>query len=180
MFPLLHRGLPVVAVFRFFCVITVASLLANVALTQTRENELKSKVTDIAYPPLGDQARIQGDVRLRVESGVITVFSGHPMLAETAREAVKSIGLSEDRAQIELTCHFILVDVIMTPVKRGSAFERAVFRILRLKTDKLATEFRCEERVPPVNDLRVAGAVELWIYGKARCVQTQHTTAVTD
>ena len=88
----------------------VAVLLVSVALTSLAASQIHPErvrvgqnvmsaqiVTKVApvYPPLARQARIQGSVVLRVrvnKSGDVTdiqLFSGHPMLAPAAIEAVK-------------------------------------------------------------------------------------------
>src|ERR1700690_2505875 len=88
----------------------VAVLLVSVALTSLAASQIHPErvrvgqnvmsaqiVTKVApvYPPLARPARIQGSVVLRVrvnKSGDVTdiqLFSGHPMLAPAAIEAVK-------------------------------------------------------------------------------------------
>ena len=38
--------------------------------------------------------------------------------------------------------------------------------MLRLKTEKVIIEYKCQEGVPPANNIKVNGAnVEIWIYG---------------
>ena len=67
----------------------VASLFVSVAVVQTAEDVLKSKLTRVHYATLAERARIQGDVRLNVKNGLITVISGHPLLAPLPSKAQK-------------------------------------------------------------------------------------------
>ena len=53
----------------------VSCLLVGVACAQIPEDVLKSKLTSVRYAPLAEQARIQGNVRLNLNAGVITVTS---------------------------------------------------------------------------------------------------------
>ena len=66
---------------------TVAFLLVGTVFAQTTEGVLRSRLTSVHYAPLAEQARIQGDVRLRLNSGVVTLISGHPLLAPIAVES---------------------------------------------------------------------------------------------
>jgi TonB family protein len=86
--------------------ILLLSLYASLAVAQespqtplevppeTQRTYLVRKVAPV-YPPLARQARIQGTVTLRIvinksgDVGNIQLFSGHPMLAPAAIEAVK-------------------------------------------------------------------------------------------
>ena len=75
-----------------------------------------------------------------------------------------------------MTYHFVLVDTATsthsTTVPRGNAFERAVLRAFGLKTEKLIADRFCQERVPPKNEVKITdGGLEIWIYGRARCLQ---------
>jgi hypothetical protein len=67
----------------------VANLLASVVFGQTAEDVLKSKLTSVHYARLAEMARIQGDVRLKLNNGLITVISGHPLLAPLPSKAQK-------------------------------------------------------------------------------------------
>jgi hypothetical protein len=49
--------------------------------------------------------------------------------------------------------------------------------MLGLKTEKVVVDYTCEEGIPPPNDLKRASAgIEIWIYGRSRCVMTQAAT----
>jgi hypothetical protein len=169
---------------RFRKTFTVECLLVGAVFAQTTEDELRSKITTVRYAPLGEQARVQGDVHLNINSGVVTILSGHPLLARTAVESAKTFGSIPGGMDLDVTYHFVLVDTTRSvptsmTVKRGNAFERAVLRMFGFKTEKVVLDYRCEEGSPPVNDLKIAGAViEIWIYGRTRCLQTDTATFV--
>ncbi len=72
---------------RFRRLFVVVFVLVGAASAQTPEDELRSEIKAVRYAPLAEQARIQGDVHLNVKSGVVTLFSGHPILAPIAVES---------------------------------------------------------------------------------------------
>jgi hypothetical protein len=162
----------------------VACLLIGTTFAQSAEDMLKSKLTSVHYPPLAEQARIQGDVRLNLNTGVITVVSGHPLLTAIAVASAKAFGSVQAQTNLDVTYHFLFVDTVtsvptLTTVKRGNAFERAILRVLGLKTEKVVHGYRCEEGVAPANDVKVNGAaIEVWIYGRTHCLQTNTATLV--
>jgi hypothetical protein len=158
----------------------VAMILVGAAAAQTRVDELKSKITAVRYNPLAAQARIQGDVHLKLASGVVTVLSGHPILARTAEENARTLGST---GEMDLTYHFGLADPIIVPtstiVKRGNALERAVLRMFGRRTEKVVLGHRCESSYPPPNEIEVhGGVVEIWIYANVGCLNTQTSTLV--
>lgn len=163
----------------------VAFVLLGVAAAQSSEDALRLKIESVHYPPLAEAARIQGDVRLNVKSGIVTLEAGHPLLAQTAIENAKTFGSVQGETNIEVTYHFVIdtpATSVPTPitVKRGDAFDRAVLRIFRLKTEKVTIEYRCEESVAPPNDLKESGAViEIWIHGREHCIETEAGTVAT-
>lgn len=161
----------------------VACLLVGAAFAQTAEDVLKSKLTSVHYARLAEFARIQGDVRLSLNSGVITVVSGHPLLVPIAIASAKAFGSVQSQANLDVTYHFVLVDTVSVPtvttVKRGNAFKRAILRVFGLKTEKVVHGYRCEEGVSPVNDVNVNGtAIEVWIYGRTHCLDTNTAALV--
>ena len=162
----------------------VSCLLVGVACAQIPEDVLKSKLTSVRYAPLAEQARIQGNVRLNLNAGVITVISGHPLLTPIAVASAKVLGSAQIKMGLEVTYHFVLVDTVtsvptVTTVKRGNTFERAILRVFGLKTEKVVHGYRCEEGVAPVNDVKVDGTdIEVWVYGRTRCLQINTATLV--
>jgi hypothetical protein len=151
--------------------------VVRAAFAQSAEDVLKSEIKSIRYPPLAEQARIEGDVRLQVNSGVITVLSGHPLLAQVAVASAKTFGSVRSQANLDMTYHFVLVEakisVTEATVKRGNTLERAIRRVFGMKTHQVVQEYVCEEGVAHAHDLRANGPMlEVWIYGRARCVQT--------
>jgi hypothetical protein len=157
----------------------VACLLVGAAFAQTAEDVLKSKLTSVNYPPLAEMARIQGDVRLNLSGGVITVVSGHPLLAPIAVANAKAFGSVQSQTDVDVTYHFVFVDTttsvpIVTTIKRGNAFERAILHVFGRKTEKVVHGYQCESGVAPANDVRVNGAaIEIWIYGRTFCLMPQ-------
>ena len=165
---------------RFRRLFVVALVLVWAASAQTPEDGLRSKIEAVHYARLAEQARIQGDVHLNVKSGVVTLLSGHPILAPIAVESAKAFGSIQGKTDVDMTYHFVLVDTttnVPITVPRGNAFGRAVLRVFGLKTVKVV--YGCQEGAPPANDLKIADAViEIWIFGRTRCLQTESATLV--
>jgi hypothetical protein len=157
---------------------TVALLLVGSAYAQTTEYGLRSKIAGVRYAPLAEAARVQGDVHIRLDSGMVFLVSGPPLLAQTAVESAKAIGSLQGATNCDVTYHFVLVDTATMPtpttVKRGNVFERGILRMFGRKTEKVVLEYKCQERFPPPNIVKVAGAIiEIWINGRTRCIQTE-------
>jgi hypothetical protein len=111
----------------FRIALAVKFLVVGEALAQTPEDVLRSQIATARYAPLAEQARIQGDVHLKLNSGVVTVLSGHPLLAPIAVESAKAFGPVQGRTELDVTYHFVLIDTSVltsTMVKRGNALER--------------------------------------------------------
>jgi hypothetical protein len=158
-------------------------LLVGSVFAQTAEDAFRSKLTSVHYAPLAQQARIQGDVRLSLNRGIVTLVSGHPLLAPIAVASAKAFGLMP-QTNFDVTYHFVLVDTAtsvptVTTVKRGNAFERAMMRVFGLKTEKVVHGYRCESGDPPANDVKINGAVvAVWIYGRISCPELNTSTLV--
>jgi hypothetical protein len=157
----------------------VALLLVGAAYAQTPD-ELRSKIAGVKYLPLAQAARVQGDVHLSVNGGEVLVVSGPELLVQTAVQSTRAIGPIQGETNLDVTYHFVLVDTtlsvpVATTVKRGNAFERAVLRMFGVKTEKVVIENQCQQQaLPPPNAFKVSGAVvEIWIYGRSFCLQTQ-------
>lgn len=165
-------------------IFTVACLLAGGAFGQSAEDGLRSKITSVRFPPLSKQARIQGDVHLYVNSGEVTLLSGHPLLAPAAVASAKAFGSILGSTDTNVTYHFVLVDTAKqvptrVTVKRGNALERAIFRMFGLKTEKVALYHLCQVGNPPANDLKFSDTtIEIWIYGGIGCPQFNSTILV--
>ncbi len=119
----------------------IGCLLAGAAVAQT-EDGLRASIANLHYTPLAEQARIQGDVRLKINAGIVALVSGHGLLAPPAIYHAKTIGSIEGHASLDVTYHFIILDnAISVPtsrtVKRGNALERLVLRALGFKTERL-------------------------------------------
>jgi len=164
--------------------VTVGCLLVCAALAQT-EGTLRAKVATVHYPPLAEAALIHGDVHLEANSGVITLISGHPLLAPSAIDNAKTLGSIQAQTKLDLTYHFVIVDTNVhtvptsTSVKRGNGFERAILRMFGFKTEKVVHSYRCEADAAPASDIKADGAViEIWVYGRTLCLQTNNATLV--
>ena len=161
--------------------ILALALACGTALAQIPQDALQSKVAAVRYPPLAKQARIQGDVHLHLDSGVATVVSGHPVLLQTSVESAKTFASITGQTPLDLVYHFVIVDTATSvpstaTVKRGNALERVVLRAFGRPTKKTVTTYECQSAAPP-NEVKVSGAtVEVWIYGRMPCLQTQSST----
>ena len=150
------------------------------------EAEYNWHADNVHYSPLAEQARIQGDVRLRVNSGVVALVSGHPLLAPLAIENAKTFGPVPGQSNLDVTYHFVIAGTAISvptskTVKRGNALERAVLRALGFKTERVVRTYECKEGVAPASDIQIDGAVvEVWVYGRARCLQTDSATLVAN
>ena len=165
---------------RFRRLSVAALVLVGAPAAQITEDRLRSEIKAVHYAPLAEQARIQGDVHLNVKFGMVTILSGHPILAPIAVESAKAFGSTQGKTHLDMMYHFVLVDAatsVPTTVPRGNAFERAVLRVFGLKTVKVV--YGCQEGAPPANDLKIAGAViEIWIFGTTHCPTFNAATLV--
>lgn len=162
---------------------TIGCLFVSAALAQT-ENGLRAKVATLHYPGLAELARVQGDVRLEVTSGEVTLLSGDPLLASVAVDNAKTFGLIQGQTMLDMTYHFVFVDTNfynvprLITVKKGNAVERAIFRVLGLPTEKEVHTIRCEQGVAPASDINIdsiktdGAVIEIWVYGRTFCLET--------
>jgi hypothetical protein len=173
-----------VGILKLFGIFIVSLVLLRTASAQIPEDALRLKITGVRYAPLAEAARVQGNVHLALNAGAVTLLSGPPLLVQTAVESAKALGSIQREANLDLTYHFVLVDTaksVPTPmtVQRGNALERTVLRMLGLKTEKMTIDYRCQEGVAPSNDFKIAGAgIEIWIYGRTRCLMTEEAALV--
>src|SRR5581483_216141 len=153
------------------------SIVVGAALA--RAEDVASTVAKVRYPPLAEHARIQGDVHIEVQAGVVALISGHPLLREVAIETTKLLGSMNNQTSFDLTYHFVLADTATgvptsTTVKRGNALERAILRVFGFKTEKVVQSYQCESGVAPANRVKTdGGGVEVWIYGRSFCLETE-------
>jgi hypothetical protein len=128
---------------RFKRTFALGVLLIGTAFAQTPTDELRSRIGNVYYPPLAKAARIQGDVRLHLNSGEVTILSGPPLLVRTAVESAKAFASILGEGDVDVTYHFVFAGggtiSVLTPVtvKRGNAFGRVVLRTFGLKTEKV-------------------------------------------
>jgi hypothetical protein len=118
---------------------------------------------------LAAAAQVQGDVLI---SGG-TVVSGPPLLREAARRGVDLLNFRDQNA---VQFHFILIDVVLSTrtIKKGDALDRMFLRILRIPVTKNIQECGENPASAPANRLdSTKNPIEVWVYGKARCLQTQ-------
>jgi hypothetical protein len=159
-------------------------MLVGATSAQTTEDVLKSRLTSVHYPPIAELARVQGDVRLNLNGDVVTVVTGHPLLAPIAVASAKGLGSVQTSVNLVLTYHFILVETTKsvptaTTVKRGNAFERAILRVLGIKTEKVVHGYQCEEGSTPPPNVKVdRSSIEVWVYGGTHCLMVNTSTLV--
>jgi hypothetical protein len=155
------------------------------AFAQTQADELRSRIGSVHYPPLAEAARVQGDVHLNLNSGVVTILSGPPLLVRTAVESAQAFGSILGEGEIDVTYHFVFAGggttSVLTPmtVKRGNALGRAVLRMFGFKTEKVVLEYQCQSSAASASDLKISGTtIEVWVYGRDRCVETEAATLI--
>jgi hypothetical protein len=159
-------------------------VILGTASAQPPEDALRSKIKIVRYAPLAEAANIQGNVHVALNAGVVTLLSGPPLLAQTALESAKALGSIQGATNLDLTYHFVLVYTATSvptsiTVQRGNAFGRTILRMFGLKTEKVVFAYSCQEGVPPPNDLTTTGGgIEIWIYGRSRCLTTEAATLV--
>ena len=156
----------------------LACLFVCAALGQT-DARLKAKVASLRYPPLAEQARIQGDVHLEVDSGAVKLISGHPLLAHLAVNHAKTLGSLQGQTKFDVTYHFVFAPIVPATitVQRGNAFERAILRVFGFKAEKVVQNDGCEARPAPPSDIKAAGSTaEIWVYGRTVCAMPETAT----
>jgi hypothetical protein len=121
----------------------------------------------IRYPPLAAAAQVQGDVL--VSGG--NVVTGPTLLREAARQL--------HAQQTGVLIHFILIDVVLSTkvetIQKGDAVDRFFLRLFRISaTKKVEVQVCTESANPPANRIdSTKDPIEVWVYGKARCIETQ-------
>src|SRR5579863_5387040 len=93
---------------RFKRTLALAVFFVEAALGQTPADELRSRLASVHYPALAEAARLQGDVHLRINSGVVTLISGPPLLVQTAVESAKTVGSILGGGDFDATYHFVV------------------------------------------------------------------------
>ena len=77
--------------------IFMVALVGSGALAQTREEGMTSRIAAVRYPPLGEQASLQGDVQIKIRSGMVSLRSRQSLLAQTVtKSAETTIGFFQD------------------------------------------------------------------------------------
>ena len=67
----------------------------------------------------------------------------------------------------------------LTRVKRGNALERAILGVCGFKTEKVVHSYECREGPAPASEVQVDGAaIEIRVYGRSYCLQTDAATLV--
>jgi hypothetical protein len=124
----------------------------------------------IRYNPLAAAARIKGDVLISGGNAV----TGPPLLRGIA---LRDIDVLNFRVlQTDVLFHFILSDIVLSTrietIKKGDAFGRFFLRLFGIPTTrKIATQVCTEGPDPPANRIdSTRDPVEVWVYGKARCL----------
>lgn len=141
-----------------------------------QEQSDSSKVEAMKFPALPKAARVQGEVRLRSGPDGIVVVSGDSLLAPSALENLKQLGMVSGR-ESEAVYHFVIVDtsetrVTRTVVKRGNRFTRLFFRAFRMETERVVEYTVCIEHPPPKNRIDSdRDSIDVWVYASAGCIQ---------
>jgi hypothetical protein len=126
----------------------------------------------IRYPPLAAAARVKGDILI---SGG-NVVSGPPLLAQTALRSIDILNVRAPGATVLV--HFALSDMVLSTgtetIPRGDAFDRFFLRLFRIPTTRrMATQVCTQGPNPPANRVdSTKNPIEVWIYGKAPCIET--------
>ncbi len=114
---------------------------------------------------------------------MVTLISGHPLLAPRAIDNAKTLGSIEGQTKFDITYHFVFADTnvysvpTLTIVETGNVLERAILRVLGFKTEKVVHSFQCLEGVAPASDVKTDGAIiEVWVYGRDFCLETETAT----
>ena len=150
-------------------------IFASVATAQ-EERPIEQRLAALYYPKLPRMARVQGDVRVAIESGVPRFVSGPPLLSgpESLGNA-KAVAAGMEPA--ELVLHYKLIDVTFTQEwiePRGDTFERFLLRLFHISTSHVVKGTHCvesQEIVPPNRADFTRNPIEAWIYGKAVCIE---------
>jgi len=95
---------------RFKRTFALCVLFVGAAFAQTSVDELRSEIGGVHYPRLAEAARVQGDVHLSLNSGVVTMLSGPPLLVQTAVESAKTFGSILGEGDVDVTYHFGFVN----------------------------------------------------------------------
>jgi hypothetical protein len=103
---------------------SLALLLAGAVFAQTPEDGVISRAAGVHYPPLADAARVQGDVHLIRNAGVVTLISGPPLLAQTAINSAKAVVAMQGENSLELTYHFVFVNTTIIVTTSTTVKER--------------------------------------------------------
>jgi len=165
-------------------VVALASLVAVAAVAQRPEDGLESRIAQIRYAPLAEQARIQGDVHIKLSSGIVTIISGHPLLAKTAEESTKGFASFLGTTDVDVTYHFVFGETtisVLAPrvIERGNAFERFFLRMFGRLSERVVFDYECVRGVAPPSDVKIDGSViEIWVYGRDSCLETSAASLV--
>jgi hypothetical protein len=156
----------------------IAVLLSGMACGQETEAMLRASITGVRYPPLARQARIQGDVHLRLEGGAVKIIAGHPLLTLAVEGGVK-LEATPAQPNLDVVFHFVLADTTKwvkttTTVKRN-AFETGILRMFGRKAEKVVQSERCESGEAPPTQINLNGVtIQVWIYGSIGCLQVNY------
>lgn len=162
----------------------VLLLLSIALIAQSAEETVRSNLASMKYPLLAEQARVQGVVHVKIESGRVTLLSGHPLLAPSAIANSDQLTSILGNPYADLTYHFVLTDSTTTvrrqrTVKRGNALTRRMFRVIGVKTEKVIQESVCENVPAAPPRIEADGkTIHVWIHGRSLCFQPDVSTLV--
>jgi hypothetical protein len=128
----------------------------------------------LRYPDLARRTRIQGDVRIIIDTGDAHALSGNPLLATPHTfESAKLLGTMAK--SVELIFHFQLVGRSIRPIQRkearGDAFDRRILWLFHQPTFRIVDDTTCSEArdIPPNHADLTRSPVEVWIYEREAC-----------
>jgi hypothetical protein len=111
------------------------------ALAQSEEPKIAVNLDGFRYPPIARQARIQGNVVLRVRAGRREIFSSaNPLLTPVAEDNLKTWMLPPlATGNYLVTYHFSILPAGTKPetVPIGNSFDRFFLRLVHAKTVKV-------------------------------------------
>ncbi len=146
---------------------------------------LSAEVPDIIYPRLANQARVNGDVNLRMTEKGPQVLSGHPLLAPAAREHYRLLKPSPGGLA---AYHFEIVarPALELEVKRGNAISRVLLWLARRKSVRLEIRPTCDDssledvvdRPHPTRIERKESLTQVWVSTYEACVSKQFAMLV--
>lgn len=142
--------------------------------------DLGNRIASLRYPPLAEQARIQGEVSFVVRQNVPADLKGHPLLVYDANRSWEALKIvAPDGFMVRF--HYILdQEPVIRHTKhqtpRGNGFDRLWLRLFHQPTTRAEEKWDCDDRGPhqpsTVQFDQQGLPVEITLHGKMVCRQT--------